>query len=232
VIIGSVANGRDSGPAPLGDVSKVYLAPNTSNPVGWTPPNYGGWIWGTSTFRRRKMTYAPASPSMTLMEQTSASETAAGGLQYGICYQMISDPLQAQTLDNTWSFRYAVYGAMSAVGMNFQLRTILRVLAPDYTSRPLLCDHSAGLSPATPFISGTMYSRRIDWTSFINTVNVQAGDRLVMEIGWFTNNTTSSSRFGTIGLKDNVDEPDLDLFVEGESSGRTWMEFSKAIKFA
>jgi hypothetical protein len=152
-----------------------------------------------------------------------------------LCAVYVSEPLGAQTVTGNWTMVMSCYE--SNVAMNSSLQMTVRVLSGNGSTvrGTVYAGHSAATT-ATVGALGEEMSSVDDFTRIIpsqagSSVTAQAGDVLVVEIGFRAANTVNTVYQAELDLGDNQA---ADYALTSGVSGRTsdaWVETSQALTF-
>jgi hypothetical protein len=199
---------------PPPDATRFYLTRETA-PI--TPTANGAWDDATPTTRGKLQRQKGVNTAANSLK----SETSADPAYDALCTQQISGPLAAQTITGT--FDLCVRANESAAGNDMFLHVHVWVTQGDTsTARGVLISdyiHSSELSTTAQGVQITQQT--------VSSVAVQAGDRLVVEIGYRATNTSTSSLFAQVVTGGNAS---TDLFNgDTDSTHPGWCEFGFAI---
>lgn len=161
----------------------------------------------------------------------SQSETSASALNMLIA-QGVSPPLAAQTISGTMNGMIGARESSTSADMRAQLTAW--VMKPDGTSRGTLLNADNG-SLANEFTTsttpaGARFPKGSTGTA-ISSVSCQAGDRIVVELGYRAHNTSTTSFTGTLGLSDYLQTDMSTTAGQAYTSNNTWIEFSANLTF-
>jgi hypothetical protein len=143
--------------------------------------------------------------------------------------QFVSGPLAAQTISGTFSI--VLRGGESAMSSDASLQIVIRVLSGDGTvvRGTLFGGHTATLNTTQgtlgcemPTSTSSFYLSAIPLTS----VNAQAGDRLVVELGHRYHNVSATSYGAFFTFHDDLSLPEFALTNGVTTSLVPWIEFS------
>lgn len=174
-------------------LDKVYLqnASADATPSGSTP--LGAWDdAGTPTWRKLGRTKAGSGATI------GRGETSTSATWDVLLWAGVSDELQAQTIAGTLDGVIVVQEPNT--GSNFVFHVHLWVMKPDGTSRgTLLTDYVASPLESQEWLDtiGDPPGKALV-TQSLSSLAVTAGDRLVVEIGYQAQNTSSVNRTGTL----------------------------------
>lgn len=162
------------------------------------------------------------------------SSTNSSGSADVMLFQSISDPLAATTINGTvfaWARTYETNTAA-----DYRSQILVKVVSNDgSTVRGILLAHDTG-ALSNEWAQGTSvadsrgrgFPRGASSGVSVNPVNVQDGDRIVVEIGYRRHATVSAPYFGYIV----VSSDGADIAVsESATSGDPWIEFSDDLVF-
>jgi hypothetical protein len=201
--------------------TRFYLPSTGTPPI--SPAADGSWEQTSDLIRLSLVTTKIGS---TQLIQSGASNSTTGSFDV-LLAQYISDPLGAQTIDGT------VKGVTKARETNgaADLRTqmIIKVVSGDgLTVRGTLLSHDEGTLTSEWSTSSTLNSRLAPVALRSNTLTpvvAQAGDRVVVEIGYRRHTTIDPTSYtGRLYFEDSgtdLPESDSDTTV-----GDPWIEFS------
>lgn len=179
-----------------------------------SPAVASGWNASAGLLRRKLLTATSAGEALATLSATS-------GGTLPVFVQYVSDPLATQTISGTIKLQMRA-SDVGAVGMNDALAA--RVVSGDgATDRGVLL--SVGFYKATSVFPTTLRNKTFADGDAVTSVNVQNGDRLVIEVGFFMNssNTMTVSSGAPTGSSDlPEDETTLTALVP-------WVELSGTI---
>lgn len=185
--------------------------------------------WGATGAAERRP--ALRAPSGTAQGAVLAAETAAAEIDVLLRQYVLSSPLAAQTISGTVKGRFSAY--QSTVAADARAQVAIRIVSSDgLTVRGTLLDFDTdALTPSSEFptVSTNMGFPR-GGARALASVAAQAGDYLVVEIGYRAHNTTTASRSAAVTFGDSAA---VDLSEGGGGAGnRPWIEFSQTFAFA
>lgn len=185
--------------------------------------------WGVTTGADR------VSLSTTRLGSAFGSKTTAetsSSVVNVLSRQYVSDPLTAQTISGT--AKAIIRALESTTTADLRAQLVIRVVSGkgDVVRGTLLAADSAGLSSE---FGASLQSRKfpLGWSgsgASLTSVAAQAGDRLVVEIGYRAHNTLPTSRSGTLEYGDAVGT-DLAEDETGTSQFCPWVELSATLLF-
>jgi hypothetical protein len=140
--------------------------------------------------------------------------------------QWVSDPIAEQTISGTVTGRFRAREVSSS--LNARAQIVIRVVSGDgQTVRgTLLASDTAALSSEFT-TSGTGENRKFPRTddTALTSVDAEAGDRIVVEVGYRADSVASFGHIMTGFEPDVIDLPE----DETATTGNPWLEFSAAI---
>jgi hypothetical protein len=206
--------------------TRFYFRPLlTASPiVGVTPDS--GWELNAGNFFRGWLTPDPRGQGVGSPASLSSSATTST-TQDMLIAQYISDPLPAGTLDGT--FKMVIAASEADLGDDGWLIPSIRVVSNNGSVVRGIAFNGAGLGGLTssnPWqsnyelgaTSNGLKSRYYDATA-LGSVGIQAGDRIVVEIG-----VRFTGAAGSAGASINMHDKNV---VAGNRVFRPWIEFSK-----
>lgn len=189
------------------------------------------WLSGwnsTSSGLTGRLTLAPWYPSYI----HSVAGTGTSG-QYVAVVRSVSEPLAAQTISGT--LKGLVTAMESSATADYTIAVGAKVIKPDGTDRGVLLNPTAP-NDLTYEISTNALGRRLMDASenadiALSSVTVSRGDRLVVEVGFYSQSTSTATCYlymipETTDVADWVDEN------SGGAGQQTWVEFSQDIVLA
>lgn len=205
-----------------------FLLPSSG--AAGASPAFGGWGVTGQADRVRMVTASVSTPLAT----RSANPTQAAVVDV-LIRQYVSDPLNAGSISGTVKGIVQAYESASNRDMRAQL--LIRVVSNDgATVRGTLLALNTG-AVASEFSDSVLTSRKfpLGWTgagATLSAVTAQAGDRIVVEIGYRMHLGFASSFFAYGQLRFGDTGSDL---AEDETSTSTtlrpWIEFSQTLSF-
>lgn len=216
--------------APLSAATRFYLANGVSAAVtpsswsaGWTTTTGGDGPWVCRTVN-----------GGTANADLSNTNDASGTANFVVQGRFVSDALAAQTIDGT--LIGVTWGNESNGAAQATFAVAAKVIKSDGTDRGVLLGVSASdLVDTLPPEFNTGARTRICQDSAENTsltlssVNAEAGDRLVIELGY---RETGTSAAHTVVMRVGETGTDFGHLSNGTTdSGVVWVEFSDTITF-
>jgi hypothetical protein len=204
--------------------TRMYI-PNLANDSGLTPAMSG---WQTTSPNRYQLTRSKVSSAALIR---SLSTGIAGPREVGFI-QAISEPLFAQTISGTVRGVFGAAESNAAADYNAQMN--VRVIDSTGATRgSLLLQQTDALNNEFAVSTSVMTSRYFSAgtsAKSMTSVVAQAGDRLVVELGYRRHVTTTTSYAGyiQIGGLDTVADRALN---QTATVGVGWVEFSGDILF-
>lgn len=206
--------------------TRIYLPSSGAAPI--SPAFAAGWGITGSAARRG----AVRTPSGTSHTTKTVAETSSAVVDVLIAQYVLADALAAQTISGTVKGQALAYE--SATGADARAQITIRVVSADgLTVRGTLLDFDTGALVDELSTAGENAQFPRGGAQALSPVAAQAGDYLVIEIGYRAHNTTSTSRSAGITFGDAAAGDLPEAF--GGSSGafaRPWIEFSAALVFA
>lgn len=169
--------------------------------------------WGFNYRQRYKMETTKQNTTFTTYTITGMSTSASTLMR-----QFITSPLQAGTLlsgSDTWTFtmRYSE----SSSSLNIFPRIYMSVVSEVGVPRGYAFTNTGGTEFAT-----SLTARQIVTTGLVGSYTIQSGDRLVLEVGWDKQASTSGNASVSIG-----DNAASDLSGSGDTGvDNPWFEYS------
>jgi hypothetical protein len=206
-------------PAPSGEpipVSRFYLPSTGTSP--YTPPFHTIWN-NTGSVARMPLNHVKGNSAM-----ASVGFSAGSTGWNRLVRQFVSAPLAAQTISGTVKQYDRAQKGNSGGSAR---RTALRVVGQDGTVRGVLAYVSGA-----GFVNGILTNGWGFNASALTPVNAQAGDLLVLDVGWLNSNTASSN--GHTVLFSFGEDGALDLPEDTTTIAalNPWLEFSAPILLA
>ncbi|WP_460558809.1 T9SS type A sorting domain-containing protein [Ferruginibacter profundus] len=197
--------------------TRFYLNLNTAATL--TPAYNAGWNVTTGATRYAMNTTRDGSA---ITSKTSSSIT---GIATGRCLldQWISDPLAAQTITGTFTgqIRYQLSSATSTTGQGF---IYLRVINADGSIAT-----EVG-SATTTTLSATTLTNRTMIALPVGTLNITAGQRICIDLGWSYNIVAAVNRTCTIS-RGSAAGTDLAVDNTTTTGNNPWVQFSQTLAF-
>jgi hypothetical protein len=186
-----------------------------------SPAYDSNWDATYSSFIRRKLYIGPAAGSMEGNTRT-AGEDSGSPVYVGIL-QAVSEPLDAHS-SATEDIDWALGGFESNSKLNGYLHVVIRKCDTD-GSNPTTIGSFTDFTDDTEFPTTGILSR-YHLKSY--TMSLSQGQRLVIEMGYYANNTKTTLYNGSVGWRDKSGDPDCP-----ESDGNnisaiynTWIEIA------
>lgn len=211
--------------------SRFYLPATGTAPVSPTPSTDWEVTTGYGTLPAELVKSNTA-----LTNGTARAKTATATVQDRLDRIYVSDALAAQTISNTGTISAVIRAIGSASTNNSWLNIIVQVVSGDGTTvRGVLYSGSSDTSSGSSGTNGlenqeigtTLTTRIKNALALTNSISVQAGDRLVIEIGF--RQTTSNTNTITFNYGDPSATADLALTAGSATAGVPWVEFSQDI---
>jgi hypothetical protein len=188
-------------------------------------------LWDTTSAAvRLKLTHPKGSTSS--VGSGTLTDGGLTGVVDTAAYQFVSDPIVAGAISGT--FTLVMNAAQGGGAMDGYLQTCIRVVSNDGTTvrGTLFAGQTfttVSANSADPnFELGTIDNRAIPGT--LSSVTAQAGDRLVVEVGWRTCNTSNALQNANFRAGEGTA---TDLQGVNNGTGGTtdnpWVEFSQTI---
>jgi len=215
-------------------VATRFYLPTTGTPS--ISPAYGsGWVQDPALARVDMVTTRISSAFANIGNGDVGDSRAAGDI---LLRQFISAALAAQTISGT--IKGVLRGQCNSGSGGSQVPTV-RVAKCDSTGSSVteilaITKSDTEASPPGFVVTPTTYTNRRleegtdDFTLNLASTGVSAGDRLIVEIGWFHALQYTSSRFSRIEFGDNS-ASDLAEDETGTSQDNPWVEFSMDLAF-
>ncbi len=192
-----------------------------------SPTQSSEWDFTTGFDRLKLVTTKINSASAT----KAAADTTATANRDALIRQYVSDGLEAQTISGTLKGR--IRAQENATTANLRAQVIVRVLSNDgSTVRGTLYagDLTTGTTNPTSEFAATLTNRQYPRGASValSSVTAQAGDRLVVEIGYRKHAALSTT--GTLSFGDNSGT-DLAEDETTTAANNPWIEFSGYVQF-
>ncbi len=209
--------------------TRFYL-PHTTGAAAAVSPAYGS-AWDIIGLSAARLATGIAKTNTNLVSETAADFAETSATEVNLLHkQYVSDPLPQQTISGK-TFKAAVRGgSASAPTSKPYLQVVMRIVSNDGTvERGILFDPIAVAGNTTvgalgERFSGTTSTRIIPASTPLNTIDVQANDRLVIEIGQRFDNLTATSANGYMQFGDATATADLNFASEVSSAAPPWVE--------
>ncbi|MBK5270283.1 MAG: hypothetical protein JJE22_04640, partial [Bacteroidia bacterium] len=158
----------------------------------------------------------------TIASRTSSTVGATGN-RYVLIDQFISEPLQAQTITGTFTgqVRLNVNSTTSTTALGF---VFVRIISNDGTSIVT----EVGSATTTPL--STTLSNRTLISLNVGTLNITAGQRICVDLGWRRSVGTSTTRTGTAS-RGSSSGTDLPVDNSTTAVNNPWFQFSQNLVF-
>ncbi len=203
-------------PPPAAAPYRLYL---TNAAPGYTPATKrGSWDDSGATLAR-KLGRRPEGAAAT----AARAETNITNLYDVLLGRWVSEPARVAG-ELSGAMNWAVGAMESAAAANLFFHWHVYVTAGDTDTVRGVLRTSAVNANEWPIAPATGRTGN-DWT--LDPVNVQVGDRLVVELGYQAQNTVTTSRTGTINYG-NTGETDLTLNSANVTTEPGWVEFTDA----
>ena len=200
--------------------TRLYGVANTAAPV--SPAFDSGWIDTTSAVRRGLSLTKAATT-----ETRSAVNVTSGAGNNALAFQLISDPLDAQTITGG-TVTLMCRGRELATTDNVNKRwRVTKIISNDGSTVRAVMNSMQATSSTTEL--GTSLSGQIMANvAGTGTVNVQAGDRILVEVGYGLSSTGTSPQYDMVIGGNGTDH----AVTEGDTTGTVaWIEFSQNLVF-
>lgn len=180
--------------------------------------------WEAATTNKFELLTTKANEAATTL---SLAETDASSTWDVALGQWVSPRLAAQTINGTVMGMVVVRETNAAA--NFRGQAIIRVIADDGTVRGTLYGPDA--AAFTGEWSTAAVTRDLPRTppAALSSVAAQAGDHLVIELGYRATNTSITSFTGELVAR--TDNADLSTIESQAATGSPWLEFSHTFAF-
>jgi hypothetical protein len=196
--------------------TRFYLNLNTAATL--TPTYNAGWNVTTGATRYAMNTTKDVSAI------TSKTTSAVSGIAVGRCLldQWISDPLAAQTITGTFTgqIRFNVSNITSTTGQGF---IYLRVINADGSI-------ATEVGSATTTVLTATLTNRTMISLPVGTLNITAGQRICIDLGWSYNIVAAVSRTCTIS-RGSAAAADLAADNTTITANNPWVQFSQTLNF-
>lgn len=214
--------------------TRFYISASSSKSFTPTISPTASSSWNvTSAMVRRSGKTQYDGTATPFIDITSTSKATTPELH--ACVQVISDPLEAQTITGT------LYGQIraleSATAGTGTVAIGARVISDAGTVRGTLLAISATTTATAtpPDLATTLTNRPFAGASSssqltLSSVSAQAGDRVVIEIG-VRDQDTSTSRTYSVNIGASSSAGDLPLDSTTTTAAAPWVEFSQTLKF-
>lgn len=191
--------------------------------VGGVPdisPGFEGTYEDTSQAVRRNLSLSKNATTETL-SGTTAGDNGSNAL---VC-QLISPPVQAQTISGTISIGSRGREVTATDNLNQRLRMAYIVNSAGTFMDTLLAHANSGASTE---LSTTMSAQRHAATVAITSQNTNEGDRIVIEYGYGETTIGSTPQWQSVLGGNGTDQTNTDNDTTGSTP---WTEFSMDIAF-
>lgn len=194
-------------------------------------PGFGS-LWDDSASAvRRPLVGTPSNSSIVAPSSAYVAEATATSPWDVLIRQYVSDPIGAQTISGTFSFVAKAAETAGTADMFVQLR--IAVVSGDgstergelYAGNTATTLGGAGASNQEMSTGGTRIYNAVS----LSSVDAQAGDRLLVEVGYRSLNTTTTSRSGGVEQGDPTSGTDYALASDTGTGNRPWIEFSGTV---
>ncbi len=206
-------------PTPTGGPTRFYLLSEGPPTPALSPAFDSGWEITSIATRLRTTTVKQRTFMITVPYNDNVHDE-----QDILFRQYISDPIQAVNIVNP-TVKFVIRASQSYGGNRLKLALHVRVVDSSGALRGTII---------SPIVHGTtelgaLASKRISYATTAN-ISAQTGDRIVIEIGYWSDPPNTASHTGSISIGDNhqTDLPDS----EGQTSPMNpWVELSSKINF-
>jgi hypothetical protein len=202
--------------------TKLYL---TTQAAGYTPATFRGAWDDTAGSVTRALDSAPGTDTLTTVARAEAVTTA----EYDVLlYRGVSAPLAAQAISGTVNCVVGLQEAHVNANFHWHLHVYVTQGNTDTPRGTLLTNYreAAGVNewPTSTLVLGTALTA----AQTLSSLAVSAGDRIVVEIGYASRNTVSTSWAGTLRYGASRALGDLAVGVDS-TQGNGFLTFSNAI---
>jgi hypothetical protein len=199
--------------------SRFYLNATLAAPI--SPSFASGWESTTSAVRRMM-----GRPSLAVSTKTNLglAETSTSGTFDRLIYQFVSEPLGlASTISGPLTG--LIRATESSTSADFRSQMVVKVVSGDGTTlRGTVIDFDASaLSNEWPTTSASRAFPVV--TTVVTPVDAQAGDRIVVEVGYRAHNTSSTSFTGTLRAGHTVGGTDFTATAQ-TADNNPWIDIS------
>lgn len=205
--------------------TRLYLHATAAPSVS---PGYAGW-GDTGGAVRRTMAVARQNSSLTNFAPAEAVTTS----NYNVLLaQFVSAPMTyAGTLSGT--INGVARLLESSTNMNAYSQIVVKVVSGDgATLRGTAVTFTTSGGTEWPTTTAARRYLTLTQNRALTDVAYNAGDRLVVELGYCARNTSSTSFTGTMRFGDPTAGADMGLSESGTTDEVPWLEFSQDILFA
>lgn len=185
----------------------------------YTPAVNAGW--NVTTGYITGMLYTNVG-NETVLNQISG-QTGAAAVRKILVFQMITQPLQEQTINGTLTgqTRFSMSSVTSRTGEGW---VYLRVLNRDGTV-------ASDVGTLTTTALTTALTNRTLISLTITSLSITEGQRLCVEIGWNYSTGSNTATTATINMRDNRGNVDYPVDNTNTSQNNSWIEFSQTLLF-
>lgn len=214
--------------------TRFYLPAFTGGTAPPVSPGYGS-IWDETTSGGQRFVTA-TTKAATALENRQIGETSASATYDVLFHQYVSAPLEAQTISGSLSG--VVRAIQSAAAADDSLQVMVRVVSEDgATERAVLYGgHAAALNTTADALGQeiavtTAATRVIPSGTAITSYTCVAGDRLVIEVGYRSHDTSTTARNSILRFGDPTATGDFALTAGLTTDLCPWMEMSANLTF-
>lgn len=214
--------------------TRFYLPAFTGGPVPSVSPGYGS-IWDETTSGGQRLVTSTTKANVAF-ENRQIGETSASATYDVLFHQYVSDNMDAQLIDG--SFSGVVRAMQSAAAADDSLQVMVRVASEDGTvERAVLYGgHAAALNTTAgalgqEFAVTTPATRVIPAGTALTSYTCVSGDRLVIEIGYRSHDTATTARNSILRFGDPTATADFALTAGLTTDLCPWMELSATLTF-
>lgn len=212
---------------------RLYL-PSSGAPSPAASPAFGS-VWNSTVGATRLRTSDPEVRSETPRADIVLTKPTPGPSNV-LARQWVSPPLRtATTLKGR--FGVSILGRPGDVYVVARLQAAIRVITSSGTVRGTVIDSFESLESSRVFEgfgvpNSTVTNRllRFDWYSYA-PIAMQAGDRIVVELGAYFDNSTAAGEAAELWIGDPASGPDLPFRRAAATSGVPYVEILQALDF-
>lgn len=199
--------------------TRLYGVATTAAPISPTPD--AGWQ-ATTGFVSRSLatTQAAATETRATVAVTSGANNETLG------FQLISDPLNAGAVAGTVTIMTRGRELAGTDNIDRRARGIQLVSGDGLTVRGVLL--AQGFHSVTTELGTTLAGRQAANADALTSQTAQAGDRIVVEVGYGMSTTGTSPQYDMVIGGNGTDHANTD----GDTTGTVpWVEFSQTLSF-
>jgi len=211
--------------------TRFYLYPGLTPSI--TPAFDAGWELTTGAVRRFIATSIDPG-QLTTAESLAVAEVSATAPYDVLIAQFISGPISGTPTigGGGATLKGQIRASESNTLADFQAQLVCRVVSNDGTTfrGTILGFDTTALGATPPEFGTSLTNRKFPLTSPAATTGVVAtdGDRLVVEVGYRSSNTSTTSRTGTIDVRQDS-ATDLAVDETTTAANNPWFEFSDTL---